>query len=41
MSLPEHRAVPGGYECRSCGAVRRTPLGMNRHLATCDGGEDE
>jgi hypothetical protein len=40
MSLPEHRRVSGGFECE-CGAFRRTPLGMNRHLATCDGGADE
>jgi len=31
---PEHREVPGDFECE-CGATRRTTLGMNRHHELC------
>lgn len=31
---PAHQAVDGGFEC-VCGAVRQTPLGIERHRQHC------
>jgi hypothetical protein len=39
MTNPEHEAVDGGFRCRRCGAVRKTPLGIARHRGMCQRGE--